>query len=119
MNRKGFSLIELLGCLVLLAIIMCIGLYSARGTLATTLSTLNDVSTGEISDAAINYVLENSTTWINSNDEEYTCLTVDELVDGGYFKDEDVKSYKDKQIKVIRDSKIKTINSSRLVDECN
>ena len=39
MNRKGFSLVELLGCLAIMGIILCIGLYSAKGTLATSVST--------------------------------------------------------------------------------
>ena len=43
MNRKGFTLIEFLGCMALLGVILAIGLYVTRGTLATALSTLTDV----------------------------------------------------------------------------
>lgn len=118
MNRKGFSLIELLGCMALLGVILCIGLYSARGTLATALSTLTDVSINEIYDATEMYVLENKITWIKDG-EEYTCLTVNNLVDAGYFEDGQVTSYKDDKIKVIRDTKTKVIGSIQLVDSCN
>ena len=117
MNRKGFSLIELLGCLLLLGIILCIGLYSTRGTLATALSTLTDVSKNEIYDAAKMYVLEYDVTWVNV-EEEYTCLTVNQLVDSGYFDDDEVTIYKDSNIKIVRDTKNKVINSVKMVDIC-
>ncbi len=117
MNRKGFSLIELLGCLVLLASILCIGLYSARGTLATTMSTLTGVSERQIKDAAEMYVLENGSSWINDG-EEYTCITVLELVDDGHFDEDEVLSYKSKLIKLVREPKTKVIKSVDLVDVC-
>lgn len=118
MNRKGYTLIELLGCLVLLAVILCIGLYSSRGTLATTLSTLTNVSENEIYDAAETYVLENKMSWIN-NGEEYACLTVYNLVDAGYFETDEVTEYKDDMIKVVRDSKTRVVSSVKIVEECN
>ena len=89
MNRKGFSLIELMACLALLGIVLCIGLYVTRGTLSTALSTITGVTVNEIYDAAELYVVENSTKWINDG-EEYTCLTVNDLVDSGYFDDEEI-----------------------------
>ena len=59
MNNKGFTLVELLGCLVLLGFVLGIGLYSARGTLSTTLTTLDQVSENEIYDSAEIYLMEN------------------------------------------------------------
>ena len=117
MNNKGFSLIELLGSLAVLGLILCIGLYSAKGTLSTTLSTLIDVSENEIYDATEMYILENSVTWINQVGE-YTCLNVTDLVDAGYFEENEVISYKDRKIKVIRDEHTKVVNSIKLVDVC-
>ena len=117
MNNKGFTLVELLACLALLGAILGIGLFVTRGTLATTLSTLTDVSENEIYDSAEVYVLENKVTWINDT-EEYTCVTVNDLVDKGYFESNEVMSYKDKIIKVIRDEKSKVVNDVRFVDVC-
>lgn len=117
MNNKGFGLIELLGCLVILGLIFGIGLYSARGTLSTSLTTLDQVSENEIYDMAEIYIMENSVTWIN-NDIEYTCIDIDRLVDMGYFKREEVSGYIDKFVKVVRDSNTKVINSTKLVDLC-
>ena len=117
MNNKGFGLIELLGCLVILGLIFGIGLYSARGTLSTSLTTLDQVSENEIYDMAEIYIMENNVSWIN-NDIEYTCIDIDRLVDMGYFEREEVSSYIDKFVKVVRDSSTKVINSTKLVDVC-
>ena len=117
MNNKGFGLIELLGCLVILGLIFGIGLYSARGTLSTSLTTLDQVSENEIYDMAEIYIMENNVSWIN-NDIEYTCIDIDRLVDMGYFEREEVSSYIDKFVKVVRDSSTKVINSIKLVDVC-
>ena len=117
MNNKGFGLIELLGCLVILGLIFGIGLYSARGTLSTSLTTLDQVSENEIYDMAKIYIMENNVSWIN-NDIEYTCIDIDRFVDMGYFEREEVSSYIDKFVKVVRDSSTKVINSTKLVDVC-
>lgn len=117
MNNKGFGLIELLGCLVILGLIFGVGLYSARGTLSTSLTTLDQVSENEIYDMAEIYIMENSVTWIN-NDIEYTCVDIDMLVDMGYFESDEVSGYIDKFVKVVRDSSTKVINSTKLVDVC-
>lgn len=117
MNNKGFSLIELLGSLIILGVILGIGLYTARGTLATTVSILNNVSENEIYDASKLYVVENSVEWID-NVEEYACLTVLELVDAGYFDNNEVDFYKNNKIKLIRDKNTKVINDIKLVDIC-
>ena len=118
MNRKGFTLVEMLGCLVLLALVLGIGLYSARGTLATSLSTLTSVSENEIYDASRIYILENSTTWININNDEYTCFMVNALVDKGYFEYNDVSEYRNDFIKIVREPGTKVIQSIKIVDSC-
>lgn len=117
MNRKGFTLIELLGCLVLLGVVLCIGLYTTRGTLSTTLSTLTDVSENQIYKVTETYILENRITWINDG-EEYTCVSVADLVDMGYFEENDISNYKNDFVKVVRNSKTKVINSFKLVNIC-
>ena len=118
MNRKGFTLIELLGCLALLGVVLGIGLYVTRDTLSTSLSTLTNVSTNQIKEAASLYVQEIRMTWINENNEEYTCLTVKELVDAGYFDNGEVMDYKDDYVKIMRKPKTKVIESIQILDEC-
>lgn len=117
LNNKGFSLIELLGSLALLGLILCIGLYSARGTLSTSLTTLDNISENEIKNTSEIYVIENPTTWIHDVDE-WTCITTLDLVDKGYLDEDDIISYKDKEIKIVRDSNSKVITSVSIVDSC-
>ena len=117
MNNKGFSLVELLGCLVLLGVILGIGLYSSRGTLSTSLTIFDQVSENEIYDAAEIYLLENGGKWIN-NGEEYSCVKVSSLVDMGYFEYGEITNYSDKYVKVVRDSITRVISDRELVDEC-
>ena len=117
MNNKGFSLIELLGSLVILGVILGIGLYSARGTLSTSLTIFDQVSENEIYDAAEIYLLENGGRWTN-NGEEYTCVSVSSLVDMGYFEYDEVTNYRDKYVRVVRDSITRVISNRELVDFC-
>lgn len=118
MNKKGFTLLELLGCLAILGFILCIGLYTTRGTLATALSTLTDVSLNQIYDASKLYITENKTNWIN-NEEEYACISVRNLVDVGYFNEGEVTTYLDDMIRIVREPKTKVIQKIKLVDTCN
>ena len=52
MNRKGFTLIEFLGCMAILGVVLALGLYVTRGTLSTTLSTLTEISENEVYETA-------------------------------------------------------------------
>jgi len=117
LNNRGFSLIELLGSFAVLALILCIGLYSARGTLSTSLTTIDNISENEIKSTAEIYVIEHPVTWIYEVDE-WTCITTSNLVDKGYFDDSEVSSYKEKEIKIIRDSRSKVITNVLIVDSC-
>lgn len=118
MNRKGFTLIEFLGCMALLGTILGIGLFVTRGTLSTALSTLTDVSVSQIYNATDMYIIENQTSWINDG-EEYTCIKIKQLVDDGYFENDEVINYKNESVKVVRDMKTKVTKSMSLVNDCN
>lgn len=117
LNRKGFTLFELLASLIVLGVILGVGFYLARGTLATTVDAINGVGEREVYDAAELYVLENNVSWINDGDE-YTCLMVDQLVDMGYFDNGEASSYQDRKIKVVRNSVSKVISDVKFVDVC-
>ena len=117
MNKKGFTLVELLACLALLGAVLGIGLFVTRDTLATALSTLTDISESQIYDASKSYVIEYKINWVGET-EEYTCITVNDLVEKGYFDKDEVVSYKDNVIKVVRNKDSKVIDYVRLVDVC-
>ena len=117
MNNKGFSLIELLGSLIILGVILGIGLYSARGTLGALDDSMNQVSENEIYDAASLYVIENPIRWINDG-EEYTCFDILELVDYGYFEQDEIEKYYNNSIRIVRNGNTKVIENITFVDSC-
>lgn len=115
MNRYGFGMIEMLAYMGLLGIILCMGLFINRGTLAMTLTQFDNVSDNDVYDAAIMYAEENNNIWI---DNTYTCVTVDELVDYGYFDYNDVSDIREREVKVIRNSDTLIIEDTKYVDNC-
>jgi len=119
MGNKGFTLIELLGCFALLAIVFGIGVYLTGGTLSTALTTADMVSENEIKDTSKTYILENNIKWNILDNSEYICVSINDLVDYGYFKSEEVSSYKDNFVKVLRNINTKVIEDIKIVKECN
>jgi len=114
MNRKGFSLIELLACMALLGLILSIGLYLSKDTLSMAATSLNGITDNEIFDSAQIYVVEENVLW----NDGYTCVMVSELVDNGYFDSNEVADINDKVIKLTRNEKTKVITNVYYVDEC-
>ncbi len=119
MNRKGFTLIEMLACLAILGLVLGIGLYATKDTLATTFVDLNKVSDNEIFDTAEVYVQEYPRGWnTDTQGNEYTCLDVKELVDYGYFDETDVGSSFDKIVKIIRNMSTKVVIDRDYNESC-
>ena len=112
MNRKGFTLTELLATLVLLGIIVGAVLYIFKGTMATSMTQIDVINDTQVFEAAKSYVLETNKTF----QDDYTCVTIQELVDYGYFKD---GNYGDKIIKIIRNPETKVYEEVKYVDRCN
>lgn len=118
MNRKGFTLIEMLGCMVLLGIVLGIGLYLTKDTLSTSLSMINDVSINQIRDASELYVKEYKTSWVNNDKEESACISVLELVDAGYFSSKEVSKYLNDYVMITREPRSRVIDSVQIMDKC-
>ena len=93
----SFSLIELLGCLALLTMLLLVGIYSAKDTLATTFSTFIGISENEIYSATKMYINEKQVNWL-LDEVEYVCITMNELVDYGYFDYDEVEEYMERKI---------------------
>ena len=90
-NMKGFSLIELLGTLVVLGIITTITIYSAINIMSGVKEKTYKTTINNIQKEASNYVLEeiSATRWMDNDyveNSEYQCVTVQNLIDAGYFK---------------------------------
>ena len=116
MNRKGFTLIDLLACLALLGIILLIGISVSRNTMSTSLVRLRTVSDNEVFSAANNYVLENN---IYFNEHGYICINVSDLIDYGYLNDTNDNKIKNKIVAIYGNNNTKVITTTKYVDSCN
>lgn len=114
MNNKGFTLVEMLVCVVLLVFVLTLGIIASRDTLATSLSRVSTVSDNQIKEAARLYATKQNKRWVNGT----TCVTVSELVDYGYLEYKEVSDEIDQIIQIARDTKKKTILSIDYVDSC-
>ena len=115
MNKRGFTLIEMLGCIALLGIVLCLGLYVSKENLSTSLLRLRKVSDNEVYESARNYVVEKN---VSFNESGYACVKVSELVEYGYLAQMNDKKTEGKIVKVIRDNHTKVITNVNYVDLC-
>lgn len=116
MNKKGFTLVELLASLVILGVIIVIIVHVSSGTLATSSLQIDRISDNHIFDAARSYVMEQSVTF---NDDGYVCVSVNDLISYGYFDNTIEDNLKSKIIKVSRNNTTKVIESIYYVNGCN
>ena len=112
MNRKGFTLVEVLASVVIVTIILVIVVNVVSGTMASTINEIDEVSEKQVFNAVNNYIIEEN---ISFNSDGYACISVQELVDYGYLKTSDSN---DKIIKVNRNNDTKVIDSMMYVDVC-
>lgn len=113
MNNKGFTLMEMLATVMIIAIIFGVAFYLIRGTTATTLTQIEEVSDAQIFNCARAYVTEVNKPF---NNEGYTCVTLEELLDYGYLKNINDSS---RIIKITRNINTKVIEEIKYVNECN
>lgn len=115
MNRCGFTLIEMLGCIALLGIVLCIGLFANKNNLTTSLASLTD-SDEVIYEAAKDYVIDKN---ISFNKDNYVCVSVSDLVLDGYLNKAFVKNNYSKAVKVVRNHKTKSITDTYYDEYCD
>ena len=119
MNNKGFTLVELLVCLVIIGIVAGVSFGLVRGTWSKPVDTLNEVSENEISNAAKNYVIENSVSWKLDGDNIYSCVSINDMINDGYFNSKELIDYQNMFVKVIKNNNTKVIIDTELLEECN
>lgn len=86
MNNRGFTLVELLTVIVVVALVLGIGAYGVINLVDSSKNKASLISESGIKDAAELYANEASnTSWVypQSGDYEYYCVTIDELINKG------------------------------------
>jgi len=88
MNKKGFTLVELLAILVLLSIIALITIVSVKNILSDSKNSLSETQVKNIEEAAKAYYLKEGSLYSNE------CVNVSKLIEKGYIESKDVKDPK-------------------------
>ena len=131
-NNKGFTLIELLATIAILAIVISITLYVSLSAIEKAKEKSYKVTINNIEKEAANYLLENSDRLFFISDTkdlsaEYQCITVQNLIDMGYF-DEDITESKiakninvntNMYVYIKRDRTTKVIKETALINDSN
>ena len=113
MNNKGFTLMELLAVLVIIGVVFGITFYILRGTMATSLTQMNEAVNNQIYEAAKSYVIETNQQFNRSG---YACDSLQELIDYGYVNNVDNPQ---QIIKITRNLETKVIEEIKYVEKCN
>ena len=95
-NKLGFTLTELLASIIVLAIICSITIYTAVNVIKSSKEKSYEVTKNEIKSNTNQYLLENNDRLvflpINTDNSEYQCITVQNLIDYGYLDNNVVNS---------------------------
>lgn len=113
MNNKGFTLMELLAVLVIIGVVFGITFYILRGTMATSLTQMDEAVNNQIYEAAKSYVIETNQQFNRSG---YACVSLQELIDYGYVNNVDNPQ---QIIKITRNLETKVIEEIKYVEKCN
>lgn len=112
---NGFTLIELLATIVLLSLVVGITIYVVVGNINSSKEKTYAATIKNIEQLSGNYMQENSDRlfYLTLNEsQEYSCVTVQNLIDVGYFDDNIVNSYIKKDVKVSKDDYVYLLRDS-------
>ena len=118
-DNRGFTLVELLATIVVLALVLSITGYVAVDAIKKSKEKSYDVTIANIEGNASNYVGENKLSYISKNNgTEYQCITVKDLIDKGFLKNnvigkslvaENVTVQKEHYVYIERNQNTKTV----------
>jgi len=126
-NSLGFTLIELLATIAILSVVISIVVYFAMEVVNNAKNKGYQVTISNIEQEVSNYVLEefNKVKWVSPSGEnyQYQCVTVQDLIDAGYFKGDVLNSKVSEDRNVLatdrvyleRDKQSKTITKNILL----
>ena len=104
-NNRGFTLVELLAVIAILGIVVSITIFVGINAVNKAKEKSYNTTKNNIENIAGTYLKENGDRlfYISKNDGtgiEYQCITIENLIDGGYFKEDVLNSLVSKDHKV-------------------
>ena len=128
-NNGGFTLIELLATIAILSLVSVIVIYTVTNVIKNAKDNSYMVTINNIEKESGTYVLENdkNIVWIDDGASLYQCVTVQNLIDMGYFDNNilDSKVSEDRNVKandyiyIEKDKNTKTITRQVLLYDGN
>ena len=127
LNNKGFTLVELLAVIVIVGLVLASSTYVVINAINNSKETGSELNEKNIFEAARIYTIECSSDtidcdskWIEKEEIEYFCVSIDELKNKGLLKEDVTVSDENKQIIIKRNKDNSVINEVRFakIDEC-
>ena len=122
-NKKGFTLVELLAVIVIIAVIVGIATFTIGQVINKSKEKGKDISLDSIYKSAKLYLSEKNYSdyyWvINEGGNDTICIYIPELANLGYLKQKDIKNIEYKYIQISRDNYNKTIVGEKALYENN
>lgn len=97
MNKRGFTLVELIGVVVILGLIALVAFPSLLNQIDSSKKQVSDSQKAIIISSAKNYVDENKNDYADKTSFE---ISTDTLIDSGYLSEGIISSYSDSKIVV-------------------
>ena len=118
--KKGFTLLEMLGVIILISLLIILVFPNITNTLKNQQSEIDKVSEEVLKQASTLYVQNNQKNYAKVNDNKY-CITVEELINSGYLKDsfkyngQDIKETKKIQVTYNNGYKYELVDNNECV----
>ena len=118
LNRKGYTLIELLAAIVVIGLIIALSTYGIINIIKSSKEKTSTLSENSIKEAAEQYATEkndDSNYWLDITGEnnKYFCITIEELMNKGLLdKKAESTKFKKSDFVLVKKDKITMVNSS-------
>src|SRR5574344_431145 len=94
-NRRGFTLVEMLGVLIILIMVFMIVFPSLTKVIKDTNEKIDSATVTIIEEATAAYLLEKSDVYPKDNDNTY-CITLNDLIENADLTENQISSLDDK-----------------------
>ena len=112
-KNQGFTLIEVLATILIISIVFGASYYFTMNTINNSKEKSKEISINSIKTSARTYSKEypNNLIWKEDGENHYACVTIQDLINAGYYKEEQINNIIDEKYKSI----ILTKNNSNTI----